>query len=143
MSKETAIKKPVSLQLIGPAFPVWNEMAVHLRDGFVINPNLGIEVASNGNAIVNLVLGNPDTTAIERAKESTELAIHLEQAQYERDVKAAAAAMLEVQRRQELEKQVAKAVADHEKQIAALKQAAQAEIAQLEKASAAEIAKLK
>jgi hypothetical protein len=131
MSKETTVKKPVSLQLIGPAFPIWNELAVHLRDSYVIDPNLGIEIASNGNAIVNLVLGNPDSSAIERAKESTDLAVQLERAAYEKAVREEAKRLLEQDKRDQLNKQVSAIKAEQAKQIRALEKATEVAIASL------------
>lgn len=102
-----APKKPVALQLIGPAFPIWDELAVHLRAGYVIHPDLGVELAHNGNAIVNLVLGNPSPAAIERAHGSNELAQQQEQAAFDRAVKEEAKRLAEQAAREELERQVA------------------------------------
>jgi uncharacterized membrane protein YccC len=124
-------KKPVTLQLIGPAFPIWDELAVHLRAGYVIQPDLGIELAHNGNAIVNLVLGNPTAAAIDRANGSTELAQQQEQAAFDRAVREEAKRLAEQAARDELEQKVAALKAEQAKAIRKLEEATAAEIAKL------------
>lgn len=134
MSKEATVatpKKPISMQLIGPAYSIWNEMSVHMRDSFIINPSLGIEICPNGNAIVNLVMGNPDTAAIERAKESTALAIRQEQAAYDRAVREEAKRLTELAKREELQKQITALKAEQEQKIRELQKATEAAIAKL------------
>ncbi|WP_322403423.1 hypothetical protein [Massilia luteola] len=125
-------KKPVSIQLIGPAFPIWDELAVHLRNGYVIQPDLGIELGHNGNAIVNLILGNPSTAAIERANGSNELAQQQEQAAFDRAVKEEAKRLAEQAARDALEQRIAAIKADQAKAIRELERATAAEIAKLQ-----------
>lgn len=126
-------KKPVSLQLIGPAFPIWDELAVHLRDGYVIQPDLGIELAHNGNAIVNLVIGNPTAAAVERARGSNELAQQQEQAAFERAVREEAKRLAEQTARENLDKQVAALNAEFESKKRELEKALVASVAKLNK----------
>jgi hypothetical protein len=126
-------KKPVSMQLIGPAFHVWDELAVHLRDGYVIQPDLGIELGHNGNAIVNLIVGNPSAAAIDRAKGSNELAVAQQEAEFQRAVKEEAKRLAEQAARDDLEKQVAALKAEQERQIRALTKATETAIANLSK----------
>lgn len=126
-------KKPFAIQLVGPGYTVLHELCAHVRNGYVINPDAPYEFFANGNVVFNLILGNPDELSIARAKESTEHSAALEEAQYRRDVAAAAKTMLEQERREALEKEVAAAVAASEKAIAKLKQDAQAELDRLTK----------
>jgi dephospho-CoA kinase len=67
------------------------------------------------------------------AKESMEHAVQRQQAEYEADVQRAAAILVERQKREALEQQVADAVAASEKAIAKLRKEAEAELARLTK----------
>jgi hypothetical protein len=128
-----APKKPFAIQLVGPGYIILHELCAHVRNGYVINPDAPYEFFANGNVVFNLILGNPDELSIARAKESTEHSAAMEEAQYQRDVAAAAKTMLEQERREALEKEVAEAVAASEKAIAKLKRDAQAELDRLNK----------
>lgn len=123
--------KPFSIELIGPSYPLFQELCAHVRNGYVINRDAPVQLFQNGNAMISLHLGNPDETAIARAKESTELSQKREEAKYRKDVEEAAKRLIETQKRQELEKQVADAVAANEKAIAKLRKDAQAELDKL------------
>jgi hypothetical protein len=123
--------KPFSLHLIGPAIPVFQELCVHVRNGYVVNKDAPLEIFNNGNAQVFLHLGEPNEYAISQAKESTEHAARQEIVKYQADVEQAAKRLIEQERREALEKQVAEAVAASEKAIAKLRKDAEAELAKL------------
>jgi hypothetical protein len=134
MTEQTAPaapSKPFSIQLIGPAYPIFQELCAHVRNGYVVNKDAPVELFQNGNAMIWLHLGNPDEVAIAQAKESTDLHVAKEEAQYRKDVEEAAKRQLEQAKREALEKQVADAVAASEKAIAKLRKEAEAELAKL------------
>jgi hypothetical protein len=109
----------------------------------VFHPDRIVEFFPNGTASFYLVRGNPTQASIDLANAANEHALEMQRAEYERDVKQAAQAIVEEEKRQALEKQVKAAVAEHEKAIKKLKAANEAELQQLQQAAAAELAKLK
>lgn len=123
--------KPFSITIIAPAYPAFQEVCAHVRNGYVIDKDRAVEITQTGQAIIHLILGNPDETAIAQAKDSSELATQLQQAQWDREVKQAAKALIEQEKRTQLEKQVADAVAASEKAIAKLRKDAAGELAKL------------
>jgi membrane-bound ClpP family serine protease len=125
--------KPFSIQLIGPAYPLFQELCVHVRNGYVINRDAPVELFQNGNAMLSLILGNPDEIAISQAKESTAHSVAQEESRYLKDVEEAAKRYVEQEKREALEKQVADAIAASEKAIAKLRKDAEAELAKLNK----------
>jgi len=127
-----APKRPASIQLIGPAFPTLHEMAVHIRSGYVPHPGLPATISETGMVAMLLILGEPNLAAIERAKQSTHSALLLEQEQYNRDVKVAAANIVQQQKRDEIAQRIASAVAERDKAIAKLQRDADAELASLQ-----------
>lgn len=124
---------PASIHLVGAACNVFAAAAVHIRAGMIFCPDFPIEVFNNGQASFVLVQGNPGQAALDLAQESKEEALHLQTIQYERDVKEAAKAMIEQEKRETLAKQVADAEAAYGKAIEKLKKEAAAEIAKLAK----------
>ncbi len=131
VTTSVAANRPASIHVIGPAFPAFAQAAVHVRDGYIFHPDRSVELFSNGNASFFLVLGTPGQAAIDMAKASTEHAVQVRQAEYEADVKRAAQAMIEQEKKDALAKQVAEAVAASEKAIAKLRKDAEAELAKL------------
>lgn len=127
----TVQTKPFSIQLIGPAYPIFQELCVHIRNGYVINKDAPVEIFQAGNAMISLILGNPDEIAIAQARESEDHSVAMQEAQYRRDVESAAKRQIEQSKRAELEKQVADAVAASEKAISKLRKDAAAELAKL------------
>ena len=123
--------KPFSINLIGPAVPLMQEVCQHVRNGYVVNRDYPMDFYQNGNISLMLHLGNPDEVAIADAKTSTERSAALELDEYNRRVREEAKRLVEHQQREELEKKVA-----------ALKAAQAKEMAALEKANAAALAKI-
>jgi hypothetical protein len=135
--------KPVSLTLIGPGHTIFQEFAVHIRDGYVPHPTIPVEFFQNGNVSIMCVLGNPTQHAIDKARESNELAVAQQEADFNKAVEAEARRQREEEKRAELEKQKARIKAEHEKAIRALEAATEAEVAKLNAATEAQVAKLK
>lgn len=126
-------KRPFSIELIGPAVSIMQQVCAHVRDGYVVNKDYPIQFYQNGNLSLMVNLGEPDKLAYRKAQESSEASIARENAEYERRVKDEAKRLVEQQAREALEKSVAEAVAAHEKQIAKLKRDAESELARLNK----------
>lgn len=135
--------KPVSLTLIGPGHTIFQELAVHIRDGFIVHPDYPVEVFPNGNVSIMCVLGNPTQAHIDMARASNELAVAQQEAEFKKAVEAEARRQREEEKRAELEKQKARIKAEHEKAIRALEAATEAEVAKLNAATEAQIAKIK
>lgn len=123
--------KPFSIELIGPAVSILQEVCAHVRNGYVINKDYPFNLFPNGNLSLMVVLGEPDKLAFTKAQESTDISLQQEEARYRRDVEEAAKRQLEQAKREELERQVAEAVAASEKAIAKLRREAAAELAKL------------
>ncbi|WP_313034075.1 hypothetical protein, partial [Massilia alkalitolerans] len=120
-----------SIELIGPAVSILQEVCAHVRNGYVINKDYPFNLFPNGNLSLMVVLGEPDKLAFTKAQESTDISLQQEEARYRRDVEEAAKRQLEQAKREELERQVAEAVAASEKAIAKLRREAAAELAKL------------
>jgi hypothetical protein len=130
-AQAAATTKPFSIHLIGPALPIFQELCVHVRNGYVVSKDAPIELFQNGNASIFLLLGNPDEVAIAQAKESAELSVAKEEAQYRKDVQDAAKRLVEQDKRDELKKRMDAEQAAHEKAVAKLKKELEAELAKL------------
>ena len=122
---------PVSIHCIGPSWEVFPAAAVHIRNGMIFHPDMLVEFFPNGTASFHLVRGNPTQAAIDMAKEGSDHALLLQQAQYEVDVKRAAQALVEQQKRDDIAKRMAEVQAAHDKAVAKLKKEAEAELAKL------------
>lgn len=127
----TPARKPFSLQVIAPAYPAFQQACQHIRDGYIFAPDIPVELTPTGQAIFTLILGTPDHDAVNKAKESTDHALAMEAAAYERDVQARAEAILADYKRAELEKQVASLKAQQARELAAMQKAQAAELAKL------------
>lgn len=125
-------KKPFAIQLVGPGYIMLHELCAHVRNGYVINPDAPYEFFANGNVVFNLILGNPDELSIARAKEAVQHAVAMEEAQYRRDVEAAAKSMTEQRYLEEIAAQVAEEVAKHKYEIRQLELGAAERIAHLQ-----------
>lgn len=127
-----ALVKPFSLNLIGPGVSVFQELCAHVRSGYVVNKDYPVDFYQNGNVSLMLILGNPDEIATAQAKESVELRIAQEQADYERRVKEEAKRLVEQQQKDELARTVAAEVAQHKRKIAEIEKQAAAALAKLQ-----------
>jgi hypothetical protein len=128
-----AVAKPVALTLMGPGHVIFQELAVHIRDGYVPNPDYPVEFFQNGHVSIMCVLGNPTQYAIDKARESHELALAQQEAEFQRAVQAEAKRLAEQAARDELERKIAAVKADQAKAIRELEKATAAEIAKLSK----------
>jgi len=128
----TAVAKPVSLTLMGPGHVIFQELAVHIRDGYVIHADYPVEIFPNGNVSIILVQGNPTQFAIDKARESNELAVAQQEAEFKRAVAAEAKRLAEQAAREELERKVAAVRAEHERTVREMEKATAAAIAKLQ-----------
>lgn len=126
-----APSKPFSIQLIGPSYPIFQELCAHVRNGYVVNKDAPVEMFPNGNTMIWLHLGNPDEVAIAQAKESNDLHVAKEEAAYRKDVEEAAKRLVEQAKREEIAQRMADVQAAHEKAVAKLKRDTDAELAKL------------
>lgn len=127
----TPARKPFSINVIAPAYPAFQQACQHIREGYIFAPDIPVELTTTGQAIFTLILGTPDHNAVNKAQESTDHALAMEAAAYERDVQARAEVLLADYKKAELEKQVASMKAQQAREIAALEKATQAAIAKL------------
>jgi hypothetical protein len=109
------------------------ELCAHVRNGYVVNKDAPFEFLPNGSVTFNLILGYSNELAIAQAEETTEHSVEMEEAQYRRDVAAAAKSMLEQRQREEYENQIAAQVAKHKSQIRELELQAAETLACLQK----------
>lgn len=128
-----AVAKPVTMTLMGPGHTIFQELAVHIRAGYVPNPDYPVEMFPNGNVSILLVLGNPTQHAIDKARESHDLAVLQQEAEFNRAVAAEAKRLAEQAARDELQRKVEALKADQAKAIRDLERATAAEIAKLSK----------
>jgi hypothetical protein len=127
----TEVIKPVSLTLFGPGFKVFMELCVHVRNGYVVHPDFPVHFYPNGNVQAILVLGNPTQATIDMARESEQTARKQEEADRQRKIQAEAKRLVEQEKREELERQVAALQAEQAKAIRDLERATAAAIAKL------------
>lgn len=123
-------KKPFAINVAAPCHLAFAESVAHARNGYCFS-EAPIAIQPNGWAFFQMILGNPDVHAIQAAKESTNLSIEQEQAQFRKAVAEEAKRLLEQQKKDELERQVAAIKAEQARQIRALEAATEAAIAKL------------
>jgi hypothetical protein len=131
MATETPIK-PVSLTLFGPGYTVFQELCVHVRNGFVVHPDYPVHFFENGNVQAILVLGNPTQASIDMARASEQTAREQEAADLKRKIQDEAKRLVEQEKRAELERQVAALKAEQAKAVRDLEKATAAAIAKLQ-----------
>jgi hypothetical protein len=129
----TTVAKPVSMTLMGPGHTIFQELAVHIRAGYVPHPDYPVEFFQNGDVSIMCVLGNPTQYAIDKARESHDLAVLQQEAEFKRAVAAEAKRLAEQAARDELQRKVEALKADQAKAIRDLERATAAEIAKLAK----------
>jgi hypothetical protein len=133
---------PFSVKVGAPCHPAFQQAVALARKGYQFS-DAPIEIFPNGMTFFSMILGTPSDYVLQQAQDTIQVSVNEEAAQYKLDVEAAAKAIFEQAKRDELEREVAAATAALEKQIAALKQAAAAELTQLQNAASLELARLK
>lgn len=128
----TVATKPTSLTLMGPGHSIFQQLCVHVRDGFIVHPDYPVEFFQNGNVSIMLIAGNPTQAAINMARESNELAVAQQEADFQKAVQAEARRLAEEAKRAELAQKVAAMRAEQAKAIRKLEEATAAEIAKLQ-----------
>jgi hypothetical protein len=84
--------KPYAVTVFGPTTMALQEVAAHVRNGYVPDINTAIQVfGAAGTISIVLVLGDPDKAYIERAAVTTADAVAMEEARFNRMVEEAAA----------------------------------------------------
>lgn len=92
----TGAAKPYALTVIGPTVTAMAQICVHMRNGYIANPDTPIEVfPAAGTIAMVLVLGNPEQYAIDAAATTTADEVARERGRYLRDVEQAAARQIE------------------------------------------------
>ena len=117
----TAIN-PVSLTISGLSTKVFQELPVHLLNGYVISET-GVEVfASTGQVFIHLVQGEPSADAVADATASLDLALALEEAQSARSAETEAKRIATEAKAASLRELMAEQVAAHAKSVKKIKQ---------------------
>ena len=99
--------------------------AVHVRNGYIFSPDHAPEVyASQGQSSITLIIGNPNATAVEAATATTDHAVALQCAEFDRQVEQAAKLLVETAQRKAKQEVAAAEVAEAEKALRKLKAAA-------------------
>lgn len=121
------VKKPTSLTIVGPGYLAFAEAAVHVRNGYTFLPGVAPTIMeTNGNAVIQLVLGCPHQSAVDAATATVEHALALEQVEFDKSVAAAAKRLFEQDKQAQIQKQLDAELKEHKANIAKL-QAAVAE----------------
>jgi hypothetical protein len=124
-------KLPDTITLFGNGGTVWNELMVHVRNGYIIAPGTFPVVFPDANVSVALCLGTPNQLIIQAAEASVVRALREEQDRFDQRVKYAAKLLVEQQAEADLEQRLAEAEATAEAAIAKIRKDAAAERARL------------
>lgn len=125
-------QRPYEIQIIGPANLVMDELAVHIRAGYVSCPaRCPILFPVNGTMQVWCVLGSPGESAIAAAKETNERGLRDQERQYREDVEREVEARLDTMKREEIARQIAATKAETARRIALLEAEAAATVSAL------------
>lgn len=117
--KET---KPLHFTISGQNARVFQELTVHLRNGYVISEN-GVEIfGSTGQVFIHLVQGEPSADAIADATATIALALALDEAQSARSVEAEAKRIATDAKADALRTLLAEQTAAHAKSVKKIKQ---------------------
>jgi len=132
-AKEVAAPiKPVSMTLVGPGHTVFRELCAHVRNGYIVHPDLPVHFYQNGNVQAILVSGNPTQATIDLARASEQTAREQEAAERQREIQAEAKRLMEQAKRAEFEQQVVALKAEQAKAVRELERATAAAIAKLQ-----------
>lgn len=119
--------KPQSIRLLGPVLQVLEQVAVHIRNGYVPDIELPVDLfGGSGNLGLYLKLGNPEARFVEAAKVATEEAMMRQQAQHERDIIQAAEQLIADRERAAARAAMEAQIAEHEATLKAMRAAAAA-----------------
>lgn len=122
--------KPYVLTVFGPTPLAMQELAAHVRNGYVPSSDTFVDMNSAAGTIrVVMHLGDPDKLAIERAATNQADAAAIQQASYERDVQLAAERIIANAKRAEADAKRAALIEEQRKALAALEKQFAAEAA--------------
>lgn len=130
---QTNVKRPDTISIFGSGGSVWNEFAVHVRNGFILTPGTVPVIFPDGNVSLMLCIGSPTPIAIKKAQETIDRELRAEEARFNERVKEEAKRLVEEQAKADLAKRVAEAEAAAEAAIAKIRADAAAELAKLTK----------
>jgi len=130
---QTNVKRPDTISIFTNGSDAWNELMVHVRNGYVITPGTLPVVFPDGNASLLLCIGSPTPIAIKKAQETIDRELREEENRFNERVKEEAKRLVEEQAKADLEKRVAAAEAAAEAAIAKIRSDAAAELARLKK----------
>jgi len=117
----TPAAKPYAVTVFGPTTLALQEVAAHVRNGYVPDINTPVQIfGAAGTISIVLVLGNPDQAFIERAAVTTSDAVAQEEARFKRLVEEAAQRQIEATARAEKEARRTKLIAEQRAALAAL-----------------------
>ena len=128
----TIDKLPTTISLFGNGGEVWNELMVHVRNGYVITPGTFPVSFQDGNVSVALRIGTPEALVLRRAADTVQRELRAEEDRFNQRVREEVKRQAELQAEAELEQRVAKAEAEAEAAIAKIRRDAAAERARLQ-----------
>ena len=127
VSPAAVAARPHTIRFTEPTHVAFAIAAVHIRNGYRFSADIAPEVyPSQGQSSIVLELGHPDQHAVAAAEATTALAVERQQAEFERQVEAAARQMVEDAARKAKQEQLAAEIAESKKALRALEAAAQA-----------------
>lgn len=119
--------KPQSLRLIGPVLQVLEQMAAHIRSGYVPDIELPVDLFGGSGALgLYLKLGDPQAQFIEAAKVATQEALVRQQAERQREIEDAAAQLVADRERAAARAVMEVQIAEQEATLKAMRAAAAA-----------------
>ena len=130
---QTNVKRPDTISIFTSGGNAWNELMVHVRNGFIITPGTVPVIFPDGNVSLLLCVGSPAPVAIQHAQETIERELREEEARFNERVREEAKRLVEEQAKADLQKRVAAAEAAAEAAIAKIRSEAAAELAKLSK----------
>ena len=132
---QTITKKPFSIELVGPGYKVFQQACSLIRTGYIFAPEIApVIIPTSGHATMTLILGCPQSYAEDDAAASIKLGLDREQAEFDRQVEAAAKRIVEQEKADAIRKKLEAEAAEHRKAMLKLQkeleatQAAQAAI---------------
>lgn len=127
------VKRPDSISICTNGGDAWNELMVHVRNGYIVAPGTFPVIFPNGNVSLLLCIGSPAPIAIKKAQETIDRELRAEEARFNERVKEEAKRLVEEQAKADLAKRVAAAEAAAEAAIAKIRADAAAELEKLTK----------
>lgn len=113
-------KLPFVITICEPAYTGFDKATILCRQGYQFSPDAAVQVFPDGVVSMVLTIGTPTDAAVAAAEQAKVDALALEEIEFNRRVKEAARIMVEQEKREAKEKEVAALRAEQLKQIAKL-----------------------